>query len=137
MTAPVLTSIQPDAGPLHSFAYAVRLYLPEKFQAAPPLPLPELDLQPETWASRCVAVRRFSGRARDGNIVAEAEALAASLGRTPWANSTAGGGSYAYSIAQYDPPFRFIGRVNEVWVEIDGSATPGCQAAAAALQASS
>ena len=43
MTKPVLTSIVPGAGPLHSSAYFVRFYLPLKFQAIPPLPLPELD----------------------------------------------------------------------------------------------
>ncbi|XP_078429113.1 uncharacterized protein LOC144701237 [Wolffia australiana] len=126
MTAPVLTSILPRAGPLHSFAYVVRFYLPKKFQAAPPVPLPELDLHSETWPGRCVAVRRFSGFARDSNVATEAAALSASLAKTPWANATAsGGGANGYSIAQYNSPFRIIGRVNEVWFEIDGSSA-GC-----------
>ncbi|KAJ0961126.1 hypothetical protein J5N97_000941 [Dioscorea zingiberensis] len=43
MTTPVLTSVVPDAGPLHSSAYVVRLYLPVKFQSSPPVPLPELE----------------------------------------------------------------------------------------------
>ncbi|OVA19874.1 SOUL heme-binding protein [Macleaya cordata] len=132
MTAPVLTSIVPGAGPLHSSAYFVRFYLPIKFQATPPLPLPELNLQSEAWASHCIAVRKFSGFARDWNVVKEAEKLAASLSRTQWANSTSSESEYAYSIAQYNSPFRFIGRVNEVWVDIVGSKTEGCQSSGVA-----
>ncbi|KAK1276603.1 hypothetical protein QJS04_geneDACA012784 [Acorus gramineus] len=127
MTAPVLTSIVPGAGPLHSSAYFIGLYLPIKFQTSPPLPLPELNLHPDKWLSHCIAVRKFSGFARDSNIVKEAEKLATSLSRSPWANSTGSGSAYAYSIAQYNSPFRFIGRVNEVWVDIDGSQTKECQ----------
>lgn len=126
MTVPVLTSIVPGAGPLHSSAYVVRFYLPAKFQANPPTPLPELNLQPFAWDSHCVAVREFSGFARDWNIVKEAEKLATSLSRSPWANHTSSKSGYAYSIAQYSSPFKFIGRVNEVWVDIDESAG-GCK----------
>lgn len=125
MTAPVLTSIVPGAGPLHSSAYFVQFYLPVKFQAVPPLPLPELNLHPDKWASHCVAVRAFSGFARDSNVVKEAESLSISLSRSPWANLTSKG-KYAYSIAQYNSPFRFIGRINEVWVDV-GSESDGCQ----------
>ena len=127
MTAPVLTSIVPEAGPLHSSAYFVRLYLPVKFEASPPLPLPELSLKPYAWDSHCIAVRKFSGFARDSNIVEEAEKLAISLSRSPWANSTSSESSYAYSIAQYSSPFRIIGRVNEVWVDINASELDGCK----------
>ncbi|KAK3004559.1 hypothetical protein RJ639_019065, partial [Escallonia herrerae] len=115
MTAPVLTSIVPEAGPLHSSAYFVRFYLPIKFQATPPLPLPKLNLKPDTWTNHCVAVRKFSGFARDSNIAREAEKLAISLSNSPWANSTSSKSKYAYSIAQYNSPFRFIGRLYEVW----------------------
>ncbi|XP_010915964.1 uncharacterized protein [Elaeis guineensis] len=125
MTTPVLTSIVPDAGPLHSSAYYVRLYLPVKFQASPPLPLPELNLHADKWPSHCIAVRQFSGFARDSNIIKEAERLAVSLNRSSWANSTDSGNN-AYSIAQYNSPFRFIGRVNEVWVDVAGSQGSGC-----------
>ncbi|KAG5522947.1 hypothetical protein RHGRI_034931 [Rhododendron griersonianum] len=127
MTAPVLTSIVPGAGPLHSSAYFVRLYLPIKFQSTPPLPLPELNLKPDSWPNRCIAVRTFSGFAKDENIVAEAEKLSVSLSRSPWANSTSTKSDYAYSIAQYSSPFKLIGRVNEVWVEMDESALDSCK----------
>lgn len=127
MTAPVLTSIVPDAGPLHSSAYYVRFYLPLKFQATPPTPLPELNLQPVKWPSHCIAVRKFSGFARDNNVIKEAEKLAISLSRSTWANSTDILVKNAYSIAQYNSPFRFIGRINEVWADVDGSRAPGCE----------
>ncbi|GFZ07832.1 hypothetical protein Acr_19g0007690 [Actinidia rufa] len=127
MTVPVLTSIVPEAGPLHSSAYFVSLYLPFKFQSNPPVPLPELNLQPDSWPSRCIAVRKFSGFAKDYNIVEEAEKLSISLSRSPWANSTSSKSEYAYSIAQYNSPFKIIGRVNEVWVELNESALDSCK----------
>lgn len=125
MTFPVVTSVVPGAGPLHSSAYYVLLYLPSKFQDSPPVPLPELKLKPYSWNSHCVAVRKFSGFAIDDTVLKEAGKLAISLSKTPWANSTSDS-DYAYSIAQYDPPFRIIGRTNEVWVDIDASELPGC-----------
>ncbi|CAH1423307.1 unnamed protein product [Lactuca virosa] len=118
MTVPVLTSLVPGAGPLDSSAYVVYFYLPEKFQSTPPLPLPELNLVPDSWTSSCKAVRQFSGFARDNNIVEEAEKLATSLSKSPYCTSSSS--SFAYSIAQYNSPLKFFGRVNEVWVDVDG-----------------
>ncbi|XP_010248576.1 PREDICTED: heme-binding protein 2-like [Nelumbo nucifera] len=126
MTTPVLTSIVPEAGPLHSSAYFVRFYLPVEFQSTPPAPLPELNLQSDAWGDHCIAARKFSGFARDSNIVEEAEKLAVSLSRSAWANSTKSESKEAYSIAQYSSPFRLIGRVNEVWVDLDGSEMDKC-----------
>ncbi|TVU23041.1 hypothetical protein EJB05_32786 [Eragrostis curvula] len=123
MTTPVLTSVVPGAGPLHSSAYFVRLYLPVKFQASPPVPLPELNLHPDRWPSHCIAVRSFSGYARDQNVVEEAEKLALSLSQSPWANSTNHPSKTAYSIAQYNNPFHIIGRVNEVWFDVNCKST--------------
>ncbi|KAI4343728.1 hypothetical protein L6164_011043 [Bauhinia variegata] len=127
MTVPVLTSIVPGAGPFHSSGYFVSFYLPVKFQATPPLPLPELNLKPCASHGRCVAVRKFSGFARDDNIVQEAEKLAFSLSRSPWANSTSSKTQHGYSIAQYNSPFRLIGRTNEVWVDIDALELDDCK----------
>lgn len=123
MTFPVVTSIVPEAGPLHSSAYSVLFYLPAKFQETPPTPLPELHLKAYIWASHCVAIRKFSGFAKDDNIVREAEKLAFSLSKSTWANATSAKSGYAYSIAQYSSPFQLIGRINEVWVDVDAS---GC-----------
>ncbi|KAG8638799.1 hypothetical protein MANES_14G063400v8 [Manihot esculenta] len=125
MTAPVVTSIVPGAGPFQSSAYSVLFYLPLKFQADPPIPIPELHLKPYVWDSHCVAVRKFSGYATDDNIIKEAKRLSISLSRSPWINNTSAETNFAYSIAQYDSPFHFIGRLNEVWADID--ATDGCE----------
>ncbi|KAJ4731587.1 Heme-binding protein 2 [Rhynchospora pubera] len=126
MTKPVVTTFVPGAGALHSSAYYVRFYLQTKFQVSPPVPLPELDLVSDKWAPCCVAVRKFSGFARDGNMVKEAEKLALSLSRSSWANSTNFDSTNAYSIAQYDSPFKLFERVNEVWVDVTGSEETGC-----------
>ncbi|EEF51963.1 heme-binding protein 2 [Ricinus communis] len=127
MTAPVVTSIVPGAGPFQSSAYYVLFYLPLKFQADPPVPLPELHLKPYVQGSRCIAVRTFSGFAKDDNIVKEAKKLAASLSRSPWANRTSLESKSAYSIAQYDAPFHFIGRVNEVWADVNANGVNSCE----------
>ncbi|KAK2409096.1 heme-binding protein [Trifolium repens] len=67
--------------------------------------------------SHCVAVRKFSGVAKDERIVKEAEKLEKSLGRSQWGESKIEHGGY--SIAQYKyTPFRFAKRINEVWVDI-------------------
>lgn len=132
MTSPVVTSLVPGAGPLHSSAYVVSLYLPAKFQSDPPTPLPELHLKPFEWDSHCVAVRKFSGFAIDEIIVKEADNLSYSLRRSPWANSTSSDSGYAYSLAQYSSPFQFIGRVNEIWVDIDVSGINSCKPGAVA-----
>ncbi|CAJ1943816.1 unnamed protein product [Sphenostylis stenocarpa] len=123
MTVPVLTTTVPGAGPLQSQGYYVSLYLPIKFQGNPPLPLPELNIRPYEFTTHCVAVRKFSGFAKDGRIVKEAEKLATSLSRSPWAPSTTRRG---YSIAQYNTPIRIVSRKNEVWVDVDAPEL-GCE----------
>ncbi|CAL0325347.1 unnamed protein product [Lupinus luteus] len=118
MTIPVLTSLVLGAGPLQSQAYYVSLYLPVKFQDNPPLPLPELDIKPYEFISHCVAVRKFSGKAKDDRIVKEAQKLATSLSRSPWADSDSPSSQRGYAIAQYNTPFRIFNRRNEVWVDV-------------------
>ncbi|KAK7330512.1 hypothetical protein VNO77_24707 [Canavalia gladiata] len=121
MTVPVLTTMVPGSGPLQSQGYYVSFYLPVKFQPNPPLPLPELNIKPYEFTSHCIAVRKFSGFAKDDRIVKEAQKLATSLSRSPWADSISSKTHRAYSIAQYSTPFRIVKRRNEVWVDIDAS----------------
>ncbi|XP_045789243.1 heme-binding protein 2-like [Trifolium pratense] len=117
ITSPVLTTLVPGSGPLESQGYYVSLYLPEKFQANPPVPLPELNIESYEFDSHCVAVRKFSGVAKDERIVKEAEKLDKSLSKSEWSESKIEHGGY--SIAQYKySPFRFAKRRNEVWVDI-------------------
>lgn len=123
MTAPVLTSIIPSAGPFCSSAFTVSLYLPSKF--SDPAPLPKSSQNPKLKVTEskvvCIAVRKFTGFATDFNVAQEASLLAKSLERTPWedvVDSEREEGEEAYSIAQYNSPLEFSKRVNEVWVKI-------------------
>ncbi|KAK3011596.1 hypothetical protein RJ639_011431 [Escallonia herrerae] len=62
--------------------YTVWLYyMPEKNERAPPQPYAELGLHLDMWKSHCIAVRRFSGFAKDNNIGKEKEALVSNLGK--------------------------------------------------------
>lgn len=129
MTTPVLTGIVPSAGPFCSSAFAVRFYVPSEFENNPPMPLLDSDLSVESWKEKCVAVRGFSGFAKDTNVAQEAALLESSLAKTPWANVTdrePKDGEDAYTIAQYSSPFKILGRVNEVWVSF--SSSEGCHA---------
>ncbi|CAN1179630.1 Heme-binding protein 2 [Linum perenne] len=128
MTSPVVTSIVPGSGPFRSSSYSVRFYLPVKFQDDPPTPLQQLEVEPYKWDAHFVAVRKFSGYANDDNVVKEAQELASSLSRSAW-TLPADGTEYAYSIAQYDSPFHFIGRVNEVWADVKCSGDHECGSA--------
>jgi hypothetical protein len=130
MTSPVLTTMVPGSGPLESQGYYVSLYLPEKFQVNPPVPLPELNIKPYEFDSHCVAVRKFSGIAKDERIVKEAEKLEKSLSKSQWGESKIEHGGY--SIAQYKyTPLRFAKRINEVWVDIHAPEL-GCNVGVAA-----
>ena len=133
MTIPVLTGIVPKASLRHPSANFVRFYLPAKFQADPPTPLPELKLKPYLWGSHCVAVRKFSGFARDWNVGKEAEKLAAGLSMSQWANCTSLESGYAYYVAQYSSPFKFTERLNEVWIDVDGPGFEGCKSSGIAI----
>ncbi|KAI5067898.1 hypothetical protein GOP47_0016243 [Adiantum capillus-veneris] len=85
--------------------------------------LTDLHLKAEHWDSVCVAVRKFSGFVVDENIGKEASMLESSLRRSPWANATFGMSTTiedAYTIAQYNLPFKHRARVNEVWVTLSG-----------------
>lgn len=129
MTTPVLTGIVPSAGPFCSSAFAIRFYVPSAFESNPPLPLLDSDLTVEDYPEKCIAVRAFSGFAKDTNVAQEAALLELSLQKTPWANITDGEpkeGEDAYTIAQYSSPFKILGRVNEVWVSFPSS--EGCHA---------
>lgn len=116
MTTPVLTTTVPGTGPLESQGYYVSFYLPTKFQENPPLPLPELKIKSYGFESHCVAVREFSGFAKDERVVKEAEKLELSLSR--WGDESEVKRKGGYSIAQYNGPFKIVKRRNEVWVDV-------------------
>ncbi|KAK6230873.1 hypothetical protein QUC31_002391 [Theobroma cacao] len=120
MTAPVLTEVLPSDGPFCESSFTVSFYVPKVNQANPP---PAEGLHVQRWKSTYVAVRQFSGFVTDYNVAEEAAALQASLEGTAWsaaiektlkANATS-----VYTVAQYNSPFEFNDRVNEIWMLFD------------------
>ncbi|KAG6757134.1 hypothetical protein POTOM_037436 [Populus tomentosa] len=119
MTAPVLTTITEAP---HGSSFSVKMSLPAYYEGTPPEPNSELDLQLEKWRAKCIAIRKFSGFARDDNISEEVEALGTSLNEH-W-NGTLENES-SYTIAQYNASNHLSGRLNEVWMAVSGCAD-GC-----------
>ena len=124
-TAPVLTSI-PSASSSGD-DYVVRMYVSAHFQGKPPQPNPELKLQLEKWKPQCMAVRNFSGFAKDDNINKEIEALVSSLHKRRQDGSSATiQEKGSYTVAQYNRSSHNTGRLNEVWINVSGLAAEGC-----------
>lgn len=120
MTGPVITEVSPSDGPLCESSFAVSFYVPKKNQADP---APAEGLHAQRWKPRYVALRQFSGFVNDYNVGEEAAALEASLDGTVWAaaveKSRHDGQASAYTVAQYNSPFEFRNRVNEIWFPFD------------------
>lgn len=122
MTAPVLTGILPSDGPFCESSFDVSFYVPKVNQGDPPA---AEGLHVEKWAPTYVAVRQFGGFADDYNIGKEAASLKASLAGTPWYTAiekSRRSAKSAYVVAQYNAPFEFEDRVNEIWLAFDESA---------------
>lgn len=129
MTAPVLTDIFPSRGPYCESSFVVSFYVPEKFQKKPPEAAKSLALQARKWDVVYAAVRRFGGFVTDSNIGKEAAKLQASLMGTPWEDAISryqqriteqeGKDLSLFSVAQYNSPFEFKNRVNEIWMLFD------------------
>ncbi|KAI4314363.1 hypothetical protein L6164_027279 [Bauhinia variegata] len=122
ITAPVLTSIALSP---RGNNYTVKLYISNEYQGRPPQPNPELMLQLAKLGTQCIAVRKFSGFAKDDNVSKEAEALLGSLNKQLTGNSSTIDKS-SYTIAQYNAPSTSSGRLNEVWIKMSGLTVEGC-----------
>lgn len=120
MTSPVTTTITAST---HGLDRLVRYYLPVMYAKNPPLPNSELNVQFEKWTSNCLAVRWFSGFAKDDNINKEIDALMSSLSKY-----LPGSGAISkYTIAQYNSSHHPSGRLNEVWLDVSAFTAEGCQ----------
>ncbi|URD85579.1 SOUL heme-binding protein [Musa troglodytarum] len=118
MTAPVITQVTPSDGPFCASSFVVSFYVPKKNQPNPP---PADGLQLQKWGLRYAAVRQFGGFISDGDSVGEeAAALYSSLQGSVWFSAVTQGQeadpTSAYTVAQYNSPFEFSGRVNEIWM---------------------
>ncbi|KAK4256016.1 hypothetical protein QN277_008937 [Acacia crassicarpa] len=120
MTAPVISEVAPSDGPFCESSFVVSFYVPKKNQANPP---PAKGLHVQIWKPVYVAVRQFGGFVRDSNVGGEAAALKASIAGTEWASaieqSHRAGHASVYTVAQYNAPFEFDDRVNEIWFLFD------------------
>ncbi|CAI9757159.1 unnamed protein product [Fraxinus pennsylvanica] len=98
MTAPVITEVKPSDGPFCASSFT-------------------------KWGPTYVAVRQFGGFVDDDEVGEEAAALYASVAGTIWSDaidkSYSGGNATEYIVAQYNSPFEFRNRVNEIWLTFD------------------
>ena len=120
MTAPVITEVSPGDGPLCESSFVVSFFVPKENQANPP---PAKGLHVQRWKTVYVAARQFGGYVTDSNVGVEAAALQATIAGTVWSDAiekshTAGHAS-VYTVAQYNDPFEYDNRVNEIWFLFD------------------
>ncbi|EYU45054.1 hypothetical protein ABFS82_13G056500 [Erythranthe guttata] len=124
MTAPVISEVKPSDGPFCASSFVVSFFVPTKNQATAPS-AKGLNLQ--KWGLTYVAVRQFSGFAMDDDVGQQAAALYSSIEGTVWSEaidkSHSAKDSAEYIVAQYNSPFEFKNRVNEIWLTFDMEAT--------------
>ncbi|GMN57835.1 hypothetical protein TIFTF001_026929 [Ficus carica] len=117
MTAPVITEVSPSDGPFCESSFVVSFYVPKKNQANP---APAKGLQIQKWKPTYVAVRQFGGFVSDYEVGEEAAALQASIADTVWSDAIEKNRgkdrTSIYIVAQYNSPFEFDNRVNEIWM---------------------
>ncbi|GAU50892.1 hypothetical protein TSUD_368720 [Trifolium subterraneum] len=120
MTAPVISEVLPSDGPFCESSFIVSFYVPKKNQANPP---PAKDLHVQRWKPVYAAVRQFGGFVKDTDVGEQASALKESIAGTKWSSaidqSHRAGHASIYSVAQYNSPFEFDNRVNEIWFLFD------------------
>ncbi|KAI9083167.1 hypothetical protein K1719_034900 [Acacia pycnantha] len=120
MTAPVVIEVAPSDGPSSESLFVVSFYVPRKNQANPP---PASGVIVGRVKPVYAAVRKFSGFVRDNNVGKQVAALKASIAGTEWSSaiekSQRGGHGSVYCVAQYNAPFEFDDRVNEIWFLFD------------------
>ncbi|GER53926.1 SOUL heme-binding family protein [Striga asiatica] len=116
MTAPVLTEVKPSNGPFCASSFVISFYVPKQNQATAPS---AEGLSLRKWGPIYVAVRQFSGFAKTDDIGQEAAALYASLVGTTWLEKINNNATSEYIVAQYNSPFEFKNRVNEIWFTFD------------------
>ncbi|KAL0311419.1 UNVERIFIED_CONTAM: hypothetical protein Sangu_2436600 [Sesamum angustifolium] len=120
MTGPVITEVKPSDGPFCASSFSVSFYVPKENQQNPPS---AKGLHLQKWGVTYVAIRQFGGFVADEDVGEEAAALYASVAGTVWSDAIekhhAGDGATDYIVAQYNSPFEFRNRVNEIWLTFD------------------
>jgi len=118
MTTPVLTKVQPGAGPNCNSTFTVSFYVPYIYQTTegPPKPTSK-DVYIQTIGEKYVAVKEFDGYAFQAKDVAEIVSLSKEISNSKDIVQDSNAGDVWY-LAGYDPPFRYTNRHNEVWLDI-------------------
>ncbi|KAL0906041.1 hypothetical protein M5K25_024502 [Dendrobium thyrsiflorum] len=120
MTGPVITQILPSDGPFCTSSFVVSFYVPKENQADPP---PAKGLHLQKWDVKYAAVRQFTGFVSDSDVGVEAAALYSSIAGSRWASaidkSRKAYSTSPYTVAQYNSPFEYTDRVNEIWMLFD------------------
>ncbi|RDY06835.1 Heme-binding protein 2, partial [Mucuna pruriens] len=113
MTAPVITEVLPSDGPFCESSFVVSFYVPKENQANRP---PAKGLHVQRW-------NNFVGYVTDSNVGVEAASLRASIAGTDWSGAIEkgqrAGHASVYTVAQYNAPFEYDNRVNEIWFLFD------------------
>ncbi|KAG6480367.1 heme-binding protein 2-like [Zingiber officinale] len=114
MTAPVITQVSPSDGPFCASSFVVSFYVPKQNQGKPP---PADGLSVQKWGVSYAAVRQFAGFVSDYGVAEEAAALYSSLEGSAWFDAVEKQDpTSVYTVAQYNSPFEFTDRVNEIWL---------------------
>ncbi|KAL2327097.1 hypothetical protein Fmac_020524 [Flemingia macrophylla] len=120
MTGPVITEVLSSDGPFCESSFVVSFYVPKENQENPP---PAKGLQVQRWKTVYAAVRQFGGFVKDYDVGEEAALLKASIAGTKWGDavekSKSAGHPSVYTVAQYNSPFEYDNRVNEIWFLFD------------------
>lgn len=120
MTAPVIAEVSPSDGPICESSFVVSFFVPKVNQVNPP---PAKGLAIQRLKPIYAAVREFGGFVADSDVGVEAAALQASLAGTVWSaaieKSHGADNKTTYTVAQYNSPFEFDSRVNEIWMLFD------------------
>jgi hypothetical protein len=112
MTAPVQTQVAAGEGPWSATNFTISFFIPFSLQDNPPQPS-EKNVYIEDRPELKLAVDEFDGFARHGKAMEKAEQLQGVLDDA--------GVEYdddEFSLSQYDPPFRFRNRHNEIWIKL-------------------
>ncbi|XP_046347443.1 heme-binding protein 2-like isoform X2 [Haliotis rufescens] len=115
MTAPVATQVVPGAGPNCESTFTVSFYIPLEHQADPPKPT-NPDVFISDWPEINLAVKSFSGFAKESDWISKGRELAEDVEKTDLKNKFV---KEYYFTAGYDSPFKLFGRHNEVWFKLD------------------
>mmetsp|Transcript_9145 Transcript_9145/g.22652 ORF Transcript_9145/g.22652 Transcript_9145/m.22652 type:complete len:237 (-) Transcript_9145:492-1202(-) len=121
MTAPVRARLTPGPGPFCDDSFTISFFLPLDYQGdgAPPPPAPSKpDVFIEATPATSVYLVSYGGWSSEEKVLEKAQGLVARLDELGRAYDAS-----HYFFAGYDPPFRLIGRHNEVWVPALAPAT--------------